>query len=231
MTQTPITYATMQQLRSSIAGEYPLNLEPGQIAFNMATANYDVAKGIYNIYMFVGNGTDVRIDDEGTAITALGDPGKGWIRYSLAGTLTEGGDIYGNLTVEDGILEDTATAPSTAQLVVPTLDISPVTSDKSGSVRWNTSSNILQAWNGAKWDTTSKVSIGTNPPSNPSNGDLWLDTTDASAPTLLVYVVPSSGPAEWKVTSGPGGVTALQPGNGVSANAQNQIDLINPGDY
>ena len=219
------------QLRSSIAGEYPLNLEPGQIAFNISTANYDVSADFYNIYMFVGTGEGNRITEEGTVITTQGQAGKGWIRYSLAGSIAQGGIIDGDLTVQNSVLKVTATSPSTCELVVPTLDTAPATSTNPGSVRWNTTQNILQAWNGAKWDTTSKVTVSTTAPPDPSNGDLWLDTTTAENPALRVYVVPSSGPASWEYTFGPASGTALQPGNGVTANTENQIELINPGDY
>ena len=42
------TLATLQQLRSFTQGEHPLNLEPGQIAFNMASENFSAAEGDYN---------------------------------------------------------------------------------------------------------------------------------------------------------------------------------------
>ncbi len=231
MTQTPTTLATMQQLRSSTVGEFPLNLEPGQIAFNISTGNTIADEDFYNIYMFVGNGSNTRVTESGTVVTTEGESLKGWIRYPLAGRYTQGGTIYGDLTVQDSVLKVTATNPETAELVIPTLDVSPASSSNPGSIRWNTNNNQLQAWNGSKWDLTTHVTVSTTAPPNPSNGDLWLDNTDPTFPSLLVYVVPSSGPAEWKSTFGPAAGTALQPGNGVSANSENQIELINPGDY
>ena len=225
------TLATMQQLRSEQFGEYPQNLEPGQIAFNISSGNFDTAVGDYNIFMFVGNGGDLRITDTGTVLYSGGTAGKGWVRYSLSGSLIQGGNIYGNLTVKGSVFKVEATNTDKAQLVVPNEGDTPTSGNEAGGIRWNTASSILQAWNGAKWDTTSKVTISTTAPPNPSGGDLWLDNTNASYSTLYCYVVPSSGAAEWKPTFGALSSTALQPGNGVTANDQNQIDLINPGTF
>jgi hypothetical protein len=223
--------ATMQQLRSSEFGEYPPNLEPGQIAFNIAQGNFDASIDDYNIYMFVGNGGDLRITEDGTVIFSGGTAGKGWVRYALSGGLKRGGTVHGDLTVLGSVFKVEASNTNKAQLVVPNEGDTPASGNQAGGIRWNTASSILQAWNGAKWDTTSKVSVSTTAPVNPSNGDLWLDNTNAATPTLYCYVVPQSGAAAWVPTFGTAANTALQPGNGVTSNDQNQIDLINPGDY
>ena len=226
-----MTLATLQQLRSSTVGIYPPNLEPGQIAFNIAEGNFDVNREDYNIYMFVGNGSNTRLTEDGTVLVAGGETNKGWVRYSLAGRYQQGGNIFGNLNIKGGVLKVESFSNIPGELVVPTENVAPAISTNTASIRYNTTKSILQAWNGAKWDTTSKVTVSETAPANPSNGDMWLNTTDTTNPTLYVYVVPSSGPASWKATSGATGATALQPGNGVTSNDQNQIDIINPGDY
>ena len=226
-----MTLATLQQLRSSTLGTYPPNLEPGQIAFNIAEGNFDENREDYNIYMFVGNGSNIRVSEDGTVIAAGGEAGRGWVRYSLAGRYQQGGNIYGNLNIKGGALKVEAFNGIPGELVVPTENVAPSVSTNTASIRFDTTKSILQAWNGIKWDTTSKVTVSDTAPANPSNGDMWLNVTDSAQPTLYVYVVPTAGPAAWKSTVGATGATALQPGNGVSANDQNQIDIINPGDY
>ena len=225
-----MTLATLQQLRSFTGGEYPLDLEPGQVAFNMATSNYNVPQNDYLMYMFVGNASDSRIDEGGTVITATGTNGKGWIRYTLSNVLPAGSTVYGDFTVAGGTLTVRSDGASTAQLVIPDQTETPA-AGTTGSVRWNTASAKLQAWDGVKWDNTSKVFVGSTAPANPSNGDLWLDNSTAAAPDLKVYVVPSGGAASWVSASYTQALTALQPGNGVTSNALNQIDFINPGSY
>ena len=225
-----MTLATLQQLRSFNGGDYPLNLEPGQIAFNMATTNYNVPQNDYSMFMFVGNGSDTRIDEGGTIITATGTAGKGWIRYALSKQLEAGSIVYGDFTVAGGTLTVRSEGATPAQLVIPDQTETP-TAGNTGSVRWNTASAKLQAWDGVKWDNTSKVFVGTNAPAAPSNGDLWLDNSTAAAPDLKVYVVPTAGAASWVSASYTQALTALQPGNGVTSNASNQIDTINPGSY
>ena len=226
-----MTLATLQQLRSFTGGDFPLDLEPGQIAFNMAAANYNVPESNYIMYMFIGNASDQRITEGGTVITTSGSAGKGWIRYTLSKDLISSGTVYGDFTVAGGTLTVRSEGASTAQLVIPDQTETPVSGSSAGSVRWNTEQAKLQAWDGLKWDNTSKVHVGTNAPANPSNGDLWFDNSSATAPDLLVYVVPDVGAAAWVSASYTQALTALQPGNGVTSNASNQIDTINPGSY
>ena len=174
------TLATLQHLRSNILGNYPLDLEPGQIAFNIAEGNFDVAKENYNIFMFVGNGSSQRLTEDGTVITTGGTPLHGWVRYSLAGRTTVGGNVYGDLNIKGGVLKVEAFDGTPGELVVPTQDVAPSISTNTASIRYDTTKSILQAWNGVKWDTTSKVTVSATAPVNPSNGDMWLNTTDAT---------------------------------------------------
>ena len=226
-----MTLATLQQLRSFTGGDYPLDLEPGQIAFNMAISNYNVPENNYLMFMFIGNGTDTRITEGGTVITAAGTAGKGWIRYTLSKDLSQDSIIYGDFTVAGGTLTVRSEGASEAQLVIPNQTETGTNGAATGSVRWNTVDAKLQAWNGAKWDNTSKVHVGQSAPPNPSNGDLWFNNSLPATPDLLVYVVPNAGAAAWVSSSYTQAKTALQPGNGVAANALNQIDTINPGSY
>ena len=225
-----MTLATLQHLRSFTGGEHPLNLEPGQIAFNMATQNFEPSKNNYNIYLYVGNSSNQRIDEGGTVLVTGGDTNKGWVRYSLRNVnLTESNTVYGDFTIAGATLKVESNGASLAELVLPSQVDTPVASTEVGSIRWNTQSSILQAWNGSKWDTTSKVVISDTAPANPSDGDLWLD---AGPPAVLrVYSSPAGGTAQWVSASSSEALTALQPGNGVTANAQNEIEIINTGTF
>ena len=71
------TLATLQHLRSNILGNFPLDLAPGPIAFNIAEGNFDSAKENYNIFVFVGNGSNTRVDEAGTVLMTSGTPGHG----------------------------------------------------------------------------------------------------------------------------------------------------------
>ena len=225
-----MTLATLQHLRSFTGGEHPLNLEPGQIAFNMATENFDPLTNNYNMYLYVGNSSNQRIDEGGTVLVTGGEANKGWVRYSLRNVnLTEGNVVYGDFTVAGAILKVESNGASLAELVLPKENDTPTNGTSVGSIRWNTQSSILQAWNGLKWDTTSKVVVGDTAPAGPSNGDLWLDVGPPSV--LRVYSSPAGGVAEWISASSSEALTALQPGNGVTANAQNEIETINTGTF
>lgn len=224
-----MTLATLQQLRSFNDGEHPLNLEPGQIAFNMAPGNIDAAKGDYNMYMYVGNETNSRMDEGGTVLVTGGEVNKGWVRYRLRNVSVLGDNVYGDFSVLGAKLKVESNGASLAELVIPKETSTPNNGTEAGSVRWNATSSILQAWNGAKWDSTSKVSVNSSAPANPSNGDLWLDPGPPAV--LYVYVVPGIGAASWVSASSGGGGGGLQPGNGVTANTQSQIELINIGSY
>lgn len=64
-----------QQLRSSSANTPPGDLEPGQLAFNLADS-----KG------YIGNGTNTKTKADGSAGTPGPTAGKGWIEFSLKAT-------------------------------------------------------------------------------------------------------------------------------------------------
>jgi len=224
-----MTLATLQQLRSFTEGEHPLNLEPGQIAFNMSADNINKKADDYNMYMYVGNASNNRLDENGTELETGGDIGKGWVRYRLRNISVRGDNMYGDFTVAGAKLKVESTETSSSELVIPKESQTPVSGTETGSVRWNIASSELQVWNGFKWDKTTKVLVSSSAPANPSNGDLWLDPGPPSI--LRVYVVPTSGPAVWTDATSTAAQTALQPGNGVSANSENQIELINIGSY
>lgn len=224
-----MTLATLQNLRTFTFDNHPTDLEEGQLAFNLAAENQDLAKKDANIYMYVGNASNVRIDEDGTVLVPTGGtPGKGWIRYRLRNVSIYGDDIYGDLTVVNSKLKLERSGAGTAELLIPTQLDTPTSGSGAASLRWNTDGSKLEAWNGSKWDTTAKVSVGTTAPANPSNGDMWFDPT---AVAFYVYVVPVTGPAYWAEPSSGPETTALQPGNGVTSNAQNEIDTINSGSF
>lgn len=224
--------ATMQQLRSFTRDEHPLNLEPGQIAFNMSPGNYTPENEDFNAYLYVGNSSNKRLDEDGTVLIpdGSGELNKGWVRYRLRNLSPEGGTIRGDFTVAGGKLTVTANGSVGGELVLPTQAETPTSGSSAGSVRWNTVVNKVEAWTGGTWTTTTSVTVQDTAPTIPLNGDLWMDTS-GPYPTLMVYVVPASGPAEWKTAVAGEFWTALQPGNGVSSNAQNQIEIINTGSY
>jgi hypothetical protein len=222
------TLATLQNLRTFTFNNHPTDLEEGQLAFNMATENINLARNDANIYMYVGNGSNQRIDEGGTVLVSGGAANKGWIRYRLRNFSPEGGIIYGNLTVVDGKIKldkDTGTS----EIVLPTENITPASSTDAGSLRWNTSVKKLQSWDGSKWDNTNKVTVSDTAPASPQNGDLWWDPGGSG--TMYIYIVPTVGPASWAIASSGSTATALQPGNGVTANFSNEIDTINSGSF
>lgn len=224
-----MTLATLQNLRTFTYDNHPVDLEEGQLAFNLAVENEDLAEGDANIYMYVGNGSDLRIDETGTVLVAGGTPKKGWIRYRLRSVSVQGDNIYGDLSVINSKLKVFKQGAGHAEILIPTELDTPASGTQAASLRWNTSQSILQAWNGSKWDTTSRVFVGATAPPAPSGGDLWYDPTGVG--TLYAYVVPVVGAASWVAVSSGSAATALQPGNGVAANAQNEIDTIDQGSF
>ena len=57
---------------------------------------------------------------------------------------------------------------------------------------------------------------------------MWLDPSGA-APVLRIYI--NDGGGQWVESTSSDADQALQPGNGVTANAQNQIDIIDTGSF
>jgi len=224
------TLATLQQLRTFEFDNHPIDLEEGQLAFNMSIGNINSNQGDYNVYMYVGNGSNSRVDEDGTVLVTGGDSSKGWIRYRLRNVGVQGDSMYGDLQIINSRLKVFKQGVSgSAEILIPTEFDTPVSGSQTASLRWNTSRSILQAWNGAKWDTTSKITVSTTAPPNPSNGDMWFDPSGLTI--FYVYVVPNVGPAAWVPASSGGAATALQPGNGVTANSLNQIDIIDQGPF
>lgn len=225
-----MTLATLQQLRTFEFDNHPIDLEEGQLAFNLSAGNINAGQSDYNIYMYVGNGSNTRVDEGGTILVAGGNPGKGWIRFRLRNVSVQGDSMYGNLNVVNSNLRVFKQGSTgSAELLIPTELDTSVNGALPGSLRWNTQSSILQAWNGSKWDTTARVSVGTMPPANPSGGDMWYDPSGLGL--FYIYVVPAVGPASWVPASSGAAATALQPGNGVTANLNNEIDTIDQGSF
>jgi hypothetical protein len=214
------TLATLQNLRTFTFDNHPTDLEEGQLAFNMAPENIDLAKNDANIYMYVGNGSNLRMDEGGTVLVPGGTDGKGWIRYRLRNFGPGGGVVYGDVTVVDGKLKIINDA-SHSEFVLPLQNVTPANGSEAGSLRWNTSTSQLQAWTGSKWDTTNKVIVSASAPGSPSEGDLWWNPTGAG--TLYVFTT------AWTLASSGAISTALQPGNGVTANGLNQIENVDSG--
>jgi hypothetical protein len=216
------TLATLQNLRTFQVDNHPTDLEEGQLAFNMAPENIDLSKNDANIYMYVGNGSDQRLDEGGTVLVSGGTSGKGWIRYRLRNLGPGGGVFYGDVTIVDGKLKVTNDT-SHSEFILPLQNVTPANGSEVGSLRWNTSASQLQAWTGSKWDTTNKVIVSTSAPGSPSEGDLWWNP--AGAGTLYVFTT------SWVVASSGAISTALQPGNGVTSNGLNQIENVDSGSF
>ena len=151
------TLATLQNLRTFTFDNHPTDLEEGQLAFNMAEQNIDLSKNDANIYMYVGNGSSDRLDEDGTELVTGGTDGKGWVRYRLRNFGTGGGDIYGDVTIIDGKLKVTRDS-ATAEFVLPLQTVTPTSGTEVGSLRWNTTLSQLQVWNGAAWDSSAITS-------------------------------------------------------------------------
>lgn len=45
-----------------------------------------------------------------------------------------------------------------------------------GAEVWSTTTNTMMRWNGASWQASAAVTVGTTAPSNPAVGDAWIDT-------------------------------------------------------
>lgn len=63
---------SFQQLRSAIPGAQPQQLDPGQVAFNVSDGT-----------MYLGTGTDSKIDFSGEQVLPAPPAGKGWIQVLL----------------------------------------------------------------------------------------------------------------------------------------------------
>jgi hypothetical protein len=221
--------ATFQQLRTFDKETHPVDLEPGQFAINISPDNLNPENNDYNTFLYIGNGSSLRIDEGGLVLVENGTEGKGWIRYRLRNVSPEGDSVYGNLTISGANLAFQARGNKKAELIVPKLANSPELGSQVGSVRWNNTRSIFEAWDGVKWDTTSKVTVSDVAPSNPSNGDMWFDS--GATTNLYIYVSTPYLSPRWVVVSSGLVETALQPGNGVIPNSANQINIIDQGSF
>lgn len=221
--------ATFQQLRTFDKDTHPVDLEPGQFAINISPDNLNPENNDYNTFLYIGNGSDLRIDEGGRVLVDNGVKGKGWIRYRLRNINPEGDSVYGNITISGANLALQSKGNKKTELIVPKLADSPSSGTQIGSVRWNTSLAVFEAWDGNKWDTTAKVTVSDVAPPNPSSGDMWFDS--GITPNLYVYVSTPFIESRWVVVSTGLVETALQPGNGIIPNSINQIDIIDQGSF
>ena len=86
---------SVQHLRNDNPSISPTDLLPGQIAFNNGVA--PDSSGLQDTYMFIGNGSNTRIDSEGNDLsgTVSGTPtnGLGWVRHSLQTYIIDAGEF------------------------------------------------------------------------------------------------------------------------------------------
>lgn len=215
------TPATLQNLRTFELDNHPLDLEEGQLAFNMSPDNVDASGGSPNIYMYVGNGSNSRVDETGEVLTKLGNKGKGWTRFSLKNAVESKRVFYGDVTIVNGRLKITAET-GVSELIVPTESVTPQSGSEAGSIRWNATLERLEAWTGTEWGSSSSVFVSEDPPTNASQGDLWWQLADQS----VMYI---SVGQQWLPVTSSLAFTAIQPGNGVSVNTLNEIETIDTG--
>ena len=209
--------AVFQQLRSSSANTPPGDLEPGQLAFNLADS-----KG------YIGNGTNAKTKADGSAGTPSPTAGKGWIEFNLKAS-----DIAALLTggSTPSVVSDSR---SFAAPVVPT----------AGQVlTWNAAANGgAGGYVPATPGSTAVYSLANNTASLNSGGSLTADmvagliagttvTAKADLHAGDAVIVTASGNADASANIGPGsylydGTSFLkQPGGG--GGASNLGDLLN----
>ena len=205
-----------QQLRSSSANTPPGDLEPGQLAFNLADS-----KG------YIGNGTNAKTKADGSAGTPSPTAGKGWLEFNLKAS-----DIAALLT-----------GGSTPSLVSDSRSFTaPVTPTAGQVLTWNAAANGgAGGYVPATPGSTAVYSLANNAASLNSGGSLTADMiagliagTTVTAKTDLhagdAVIVTDSGSADASANVGPGsylydGTSFLkQPGGG---GASNLGDLLN----
>lgn len=114
------TLATLQNLRTFTFNNHPTELEEGQLAFNLAAENQNLSEGNANIYMYVGNGSDLRMNEDGTVLVPGNAAKKGWIRYSLATLNTVADGAVTTAKIQNSSV--TAAKLSIDDTVLPTVD-------------------------------------------------------------------------------------------------------------
>lgn len=94
-----------QQLRSTSAAAKPGDLEPGQLAYNLADS-----------LGYLGNGTNTRTDVTGSAVLPAPTPGKGWVEFPLRiSTIADG--LKANFLPAPSALTPPASAPTAGQVL------------------------------------------------------------------------------------------------------------------
>ena len=126
---------SIQNFRSEVAGESPDFLFPGQLAFNLADE-----------LMFLGNGTNQRIDVNGNPVLPNPPEGEGWQAYLLIGG--GGGGIVNSVTGSGAI----TVSPTTGNVVISALAASTT---RAGTVLGcTTGANVALGSNALNSDTT-----------------------------------------------------------------------------
>ncbi len=101
-----------QQLRNSTAAAKPGDLEPGQLAYNLADS-----------LGYIGNGTNIKVDIGGGTVAPAPTAGKGWLEFPLKiGDIASGLD--GQFVPDPSSLAPPAGAPTPGQVLTwdPTAD-------------------------------------------------------------------------------------------------------------
>ena len=94
-----------QQLRNSTASAQPGDLEPGQLAFNLADS-----------LGYIGNGSNGKINIAGGVVTPAPTAGKGWLEFPLkAGDI--GNLLKGTFVTNPSTLTPPVGAPSNGQVL------------------------------------------------------------------------------------------------------------------
>jgi hypothetical protein len=106
---------SVQQTRSSVPGESPEGLLPGQLAFNLAD----------NI-LFLGNGSDERTDIGGNPVLPPPPAGQGWVSFLLAGG-GGGGSV--------NIVQGAAPIQVTGSVSTPVVSIDAASVSNAGAVQ------------------------------------------------------------------------------------------------
>lgn len=185
--------------RSLNLGQVPANLEFGQFAVNTYNGINPTIPTLREIYLFVGTGGDDRVDEQGNdlstnaaAAAALSGESlvsqKGWVRYNLRSVKNSGDSVTGDLIVSGARLRFDTGTTGTAEFVLPSETVA-VTPTLAGSIRFNTTTSKIEAWDGAAWvrpDTYIDFQTATASPTTRStggtlvSGDQWYNSTGPS---------------------------------------------------
>ena len=186
--------------RSLNLGEVPANLSFGQFAVNTYNGINPTLPSLREVYLFVGTGGNDRVAEDGTDLTAdaaiaggfAGEAlvnGKGWVRYNLRSMKISGDSMTGDLILSGARLRFEQGTTGTAELILPSETVA-ATPTLAGSIRYNSISNLIEAWDGAAWIkpyTYLDFQTGTASPTLRSDGtstlvagDQWYNSTGPS---------------------------------------------------